>query len=357
MKLSWKHTETVHYTSYSTDMLLNQFQSDTWNQLSEDNRIALIQEMEDRSAKNEGREPAKIVSLHDEHSYGAYDELTNKIQIDVSNCSSYESLDTYIHESNHAYQSHCVDNNLRDTYDERTFGMFQAELARDSQGNLYNYEGSAPLYDLQCSEMDSNNAAVSFLISEKERYQEDLQYAAYMKERADYYHFVNDALEKNREDRMALQDKQIRNAYQEGVYSEEQYRELEQIINDKNSMDEMVLDTWSVQNAVNEVRDGLEQVKEQDMEADRAEDVGSENTETFDYAGSMEAVSAEDMDSQEMETYDYAGSMEAEFAEDMDSQEMETYDYAGSMEAGFEDAGENGQMDISSAEMGNDYSM
>ena len=145
------------YSKLSNDQLLDSFKSDNWSQMKENDRVAVIQELENRTAAEQGRESAVVVSSSKVTSYGSYNSTTNQMNINVSNISSYETLDTFAHESNHAYQTYCVNNGIG--YDEYTRNMMGVETARDQNGNLYNYARTSPQYDMQCNELDSNNKA------------------------------------------------------------------------------------------------------------------------------------------------------------------------------------------------------
>ena len=172
----------VDYSTYSKDELLDTFKTENWEKLDDENRIAIVQEMENRTAVEQGRPPAEIVSSYDVGTYGGYTSTNNQISINVSDFSSYETLDTYVHESTHAYQSHCIQTG--EGYDDHTLSMMEAEMARDEQGNLYNYARSSPEYDMQCDELDSNNKAATFMLEQRARYEHDPEYRTYIEERA-----------------------------------------------------------------------------------------------------------------------------------------------------------------------------
>lgn len=248
MKFFWipDKSEHIDYSNLSDGELLDSFKSDRWSSLDVEHRIAVVQEMENRNAADQGRKAANVVSMDDQRYYGQYNDLNNQLRIDVSNVSSYDTLDTYVHESNHAYQSHCI--RRGEGFDESTLNMMQAELARDESGWLYNYEsGKAleihngtcylvdnPKYDMQCTELDSNNKAAAFLSSQRNRYQDDAEYRAYIAERAKHFEDVNHAIEQNNDQRSAMQSQQAEKAYIRGDISEEQYRVLSQNIADDN---------------------------------------------------------------------------------------------------------------------------
>lgn len=240
MKFFWSrpardNEQQVDYSSYSKDQLLNSFKSDNWEKLSEDNKIAVLQEVENRNASEQGRPAATVVSANDANIYGSYTSTDNQIKINVSNFSSYEVLDTYVHESSHAYQSHCIETG--EGYDDHTLSMMEAEMARDERGSLYNYATTSPEYDMQCDELDSNNKAASFMLEQRARYENDPSYRAYIEERANHFNQVNSSIENNPEDRARLQNNQAYLAYVRGDITEEQYTSLSDNINNENFQD------------------------------------------------------------------------------------------------------------------------
>lgn len=262
MKFFWHNTETentkkLNYSNLLEKELLDSFKSENWAELNEEQRIAIVQELENRNADTQGREPAAVISMDDGYCYGQYDDSSGQISIDVMNFSSYETLDTYVHESNHAYQTYCIQTGHE--YDEQTLSMMQAEMARDERGFLYNYATGSPEYDMQCDELDSNNKAAVFLVSQKERYQNDPEYCAYIKERAEHFEYVNNSLHQDREQRIAMQNRQAHLAYARGDVSEEQYHILSQNINNEQYTDAVVTESYSVGEAVSKINNEFQQ--------------------------------------------------------------------------------------------------
>ncbi len=210
----------ANYARYSYDDLLNAFCSETWGQFLEENRVALVQEIENRNAAAQGRRPAEIVSNDCGGNYGEYVHSENRIYINMS-FSSYDVLDTYIHESNHAIQQQSIENGTG--YDKHTMTMLKSEMAQNERGNLYNYRTRGIANNLQCCELDSNNHAAEFLLKQRERYDHDPQYRAYIKKRAEHFVEVNTSLDNRSEARVNMQDRQSYVAYVRGDISEEEY--------------------------------------------------------------------------------------------------------------------------------------
>ena len=238
----------VDYSTYSKDELLDTFKTENWEKLDDENRIAIVQEMENRTAVEQGRPPAEIVSSYDVGTQGGYTSTNNQISINVSDFSSYETLDTYVHESTHAYQSHCIQTG--EGYDDHTLSMMEAEMARDEQGNLYNYARSSPEYDMQCDELDSNNKAATFMLEQRARYEHDPEYRTYIEERATHFSEVNSTLDNNFEDRVRLQNDQAYVAYIRGDISEDQYNSLSEKINSEEYQDPTVVQSHDVGDAI-----------------------------------------------------------------------------------------------------------
>ena len=232
------------YTFMSADELLNEMKSDNWGNLSDENKVACLQEVENRNAAAQGREAATVVSYSSAGCYGEYDKASNTIYVNMDCCSSFESLDTVIHEGNHAYQEYCIDNNVG--YDEQTRGMIGVEMARDENGYLYNYQTKSPNYDMQCDELDSNNRAADFLLKQKERYQNDQGYQSYIAGRNKHFHNVNGALENNKAERVRMQNEQLTEAFMRGDIDRAQYVSMLQKINDPNYVDPTVQESNSI---------------------------------------------------------------------------------------------------------------
>lgn len=272
MIFTWAHSqnsseekEQIDYSSFSDDQLLDQFKTENWSKLEESDRIDVIQEMENRNAAQQGREPAEVVSSSRVTSYGSYNSMNNQMNVNVNNFSSYETLDTFVHESNHAYQAHCVENGVG--YDEYTRNMMEVESMRDENGALYNYARTSPQYDMQCNELDSNNKAVEFLISESDRYKTDQEYKDYIAERDGHFKDVNYALDNYQGMRTSMQNDQAYTSYVRGDISQEQYDNLSAGINDSNYVDSTVTESHSLGDSLSDLNAELNYSNDMDSEA------------------------------------------------------------------------------------------
>lgn len=261
------------YSKLSAEQILEKFKSENWGNMDDDKRIALFQEMENRNAYFQGREPAKIAATNSDEFYGTYNNVFNRIEINVSNVSSYEALDTYVHESNHAYQTNCVENGTG--YEEHMLNMMQAETARTPQGHLYNYENDSPYYDMQCNELDSNNQAAKFLIGQKSRYANDSEYRTYIVERSNHFQKVNATMKNAKELRNAMQIEQTKRAYLNGDISEEQFLSMVQNIQNKNYEDAAAKESYLVENELVQMKDEFS--KQETMQSKNTENSNSNN--------------------------------------------------------------------------------
>lgn len=277
-----EQNEIKDYSKFSNNQLLDSFKSDNWSQMKENDRVGVIQELENRTAAEQGREPAVVVSSSRVTSYGSYNSTTNQMNINVSNFSSYETLDTFAHESNHAYQTYCVNNGIG--YDEYTRNMMGVETARDQNGNLYNYARTSPQYDMQCNELDSNNKAASFVIGEKDRYSSDPAYKDYIAERDSHFKDVNTALDNNQAMRTSMQNDQTYTSYVRGDITEETYNSLSESINDPNHVDPTVVESHTIGESLS--------LLNEELNVDINEEVAEENNSYADGVGVTENESS-----------------------------------------------------------------
>jgi hypothetical protein len=85
---------------------------EVWSELSEEERLAALQQVENTMADVQGRPPVNVTAEDmGSNSAGAFDG--NSIRINVAELQSEnvaEAVDTIVHEGRHAYQQHAVDN-------------------------------------------------------------------------------------------------------------------------------------------------------------------------------------------------------------------------------------------------------
>lgn len=281
MKFGWSSSSTQHeqnheainFSSYSNSQLIDQFNSNNWNALSADNRIGLVQEMENRTALEQGREPAMVVSSDRPGSYGSYNSLSNQMSINVNSFSSYETLDTFYHESNHAYQAHCVEKGVG--YDAHTLDMMAVENARDQNGNLYNYAQQSPFYDMQCNELDSNNKAAQSMMAHSDSFKNDPAYQSYIAERNEHFTGVNNALDNHSDMRVSMQNDQAYTSYVRGDIGQEQYENLSNNINDETFIDQTVQESYDVGSQISDLHSELSAAYGNEISSDNSIEAGN----------------------------------------------------------------------------------
>ena len=255
------HSAPPDYSGYSNAQLLDQFRGNVWHGLKEENHLAILQELEQRRAAQQGRPAASIAPERDPMLAGAYNGCSNTIWLQLGDHNSYDVLDSYIHESTHAMQEHCANNDIP-RYDEHTDTMIRIESARTGSGSLYNYAQSSHgnhNYDIQCNELDSNNQAALTLLSLKDRYGSDPEYQQYMRDREKHFAEVNDALRNEKEGREELQTRQIQNAVAHGDLSKEQAEKLTASIHNDIYTDATSRQSLGVQSRIVEFNRSVEQ--------------------------------------------------------------------------------------------------
>lgn len=240
------------YEARSESQLLDCFKTKNWERFSSDERLKILRALESEYAVRDGRTmPARIVSTGRKDQIGYYNSMSNCMGINVNDYSSYEVLDTYIHEKTHAHQANCMRNGLG--YNSELMGMMKVENARDELGNLYNYKTSTPLYDLQYSELDSNYEAAKFMLGHRNRFEKDKAYKDYISERTNHFQTVNTHLTEDYEQRKIMQNMQVETSLSRGDISRDTYFTLMDKINNKMTGDLMAIRTYDIGNKVSQL--------------------------------------------------------------------------------------------------------
>lgn len=171
----------------TNDTLLSNFRSDSWEKINDaDKRIALLQEVENRNAADQGREPCTVKKLESlTTDYGVYSGRSRTISVNINdqlvsnrgiiNNSSYEVLDTIYHEGEHAYQDKCIE--TKTGLPKTTIDMCDVENVPG------NYQGKIP-YDHCTCEVDSNNVAVNKVMDSGKLFEGDPKYSEYLEKRS-----------------------------------------------------------------------------------------------------------------------------------------------------------------------------
>ena len=224
--------ETKDYSDYSNHQLFNQFKSIHWKSKTVDEKIAILQEIENREAEEHNRPPAKVVQCYS-NNLGGYIYRTNVIEVKLVN-NQFEVLDSLFHESEHANQYRAPINEVSFSENDRKLMKIEDMTSADGYKSHYKkYENQ--LYDLMTSEIDANNAAFEKVSSLKKEYIDEKNYKKYLKDRKSYFNKVeNESNLKSSMKREALLDT-IYGAYVRNEISEKEYQDLQQLItSDKN---------------------------------------------------------------------------------------------------------------------------
>ena len=224
--------DTKDYSDYSNHQLFNQFKSIHWKNKTDDEKIAILQEIENREAEEHNRPPAKVVQIYS-NKLGGYSYGTNIIEVKLVN-NQFEVLDSLFHESEHANQYRAPINEVSFSENDRKLMKIEDMTSADGVKSHYKkYESQ--LYDLMTSEIDANNAAFEKVSSLKKEYINEKKFKEYLAGRKAYFNKVeNESNLKSSMKKEALLDT-IYGAYVRNEISEKEYQNLQQIItSDKN---------------------------------------------------------------------------------------------------------------------------
>lgn len=173
-------------SKFDDKSLLLEFKN--YETLNNQNRIDLLQELENREAIKFNRKKCIIEKENNTDNYGSFSNLGKKIYIDVDQ-DKYTVLDTYFHESKHAVQFDDIKNGkIADIKDL----IIKSELAEGKNGNLYNYHFGE--YKTLFSEIDANNYATNRMLEYGDLYSDDYRYYQYMAGREKYYQSLEQAI-------------------------------------------------------------------------------------------------------------------------------------------------------------------
>ena len=224
--------DTKDYSDYSNHQLFNQFKSIHWKNKTDDEKIAILQEIENREAEEHNRPPAKVVQIHS-NKLGGYSYGTNIIEVKLVN-NQFEVLDSLFHESEHANQYRAPINEVSFSENDRKLMRIEDMTSSDGKDSHY-FKYDKDLYDLMTSEIDANNAAFEKVSSLKKEYINEKKFKEYLAGRKAYFNKVeNDSNLKSSMKKDALLDT-IYSAFVRKEISEKEYQDLQQIINsDKN---------------------------------------------------------------------------------------------------------------------------
>lgn len=232
------------YKNVSTDELLSRFRTEEWSKLDQTERVNTFQELENRYAVEQKRPVAKIEAETNSSYYGSYSSSNNVIRINMNDGpenNSYEQLDSYYHESRHAHQHQAIKTGKG--LDETTRNMCNVEFS------ARNYVGGGPDYDIQTSEMDSNNTASNRLLEHHERYEDDPEYQKYLERRQEHFEKVNNQCETEKEHRIERQEKMTERSHSYGAISDKQASQIRKHI-DSGEIDPVVSESQEVEQKI-----------------------------------------------------------------------------------------------------------
>lgn len=114
------HMNAQEVAQLSENQLYGMFAGRNWSTLDSDTRLCLLQEVENRRAKIDGRKPLKVsvakmrpsmMGACCTHEDGSQELVLNERFVKGSRFGVHtagEALNTILHEGRHAYQSHCI---------------------------------------------------------------------------------------------------------------------------------------------------------------------------------------------------------------------------------------------------------
>ena len=248
------------YESFSDKELINNFRSENWEFLSDNQKNQTLQELENREAVKAGRKPAKVTALQGD-SYGGYNSNTETISINTNKYvglqenTSYEILDSYYHESRHACQEHAGTPQELNT-DEKSFDMIKLESMRDEGGHLYNYTNRNPYYDMQTNEMDSNTYAANKLMDNFDSFSSDKNYDKYLESRSEHFKSVNMSTQKYLSERQNMQSINADRAYKNSDISYGEYLRIKSEIN-ASGEEKVLTDSKNTEDRLNYYKENI----------------------------------------------------------------------------------------------------
>ena len=216
------------YSQYSSEKLFQQFNNENWQMLSDEEKIALFQEIENREAMLHNREPAKVVQAYGK-SYGRYFNACHIIEIRLTD-NQFEDLDTIFHESEHANQYRSPNSEVNFSKDDKKLMLLESTISSDGRTSHYTRYGS--LYQIMTSELDASNTALEKVLAEKEQFKDEEKYEFYLTNRQSYYSDLKVIISEKREEKKSALLETAESAYIRNELTEKEYTEIrENIIN------------------------------------------------------------------------------------------------------------------------------
>lgn len=283
----------VDYSKMTNEELLNQFKNENWKNISTNKqKIDLLQEVENRHAHMYGRAPARVQETSDPSLLGSYNYGYHTISIRLDE-NPYENLDSIIHEGQHANHTYASTNKMGMSSMDKMMIDLEKLPSTDHSKSHYAYYQDAnhqDLYNIYSSELNTNNTALSFLISQESRYGKDLLYQEYIIERNEHYNRIYaDLTTLSQAKKEALLETSRAN-YDNRLLNENQYRSIVSHIQGSHYVDSFE------QTAINHHQLLNEKIASMDQQNLYTEAITNENTFSSQHEMNNEANTSNDLD-------------------------------------------------------------
>lgn len=237
----------IDFRDYSSEELLHQFKTEAWDKFMDEEKISLLQEIENREAIAHNREPAKVIQTYGSD-YGGYSEMSHIIEIRLTD-NQFEDLDTLYHESEHANQSRSLSENEHYTADDKKLMLIENTTSSDGRTSHYTkYKES--LYNVMTSELDSNNTALERVVAEKEKFLDEKRYQSYLINRQNYFRKCAEEVVEKREMKKDALLETTESAYIRYELTRNELEEIQKIVSDHSNIDSCEKRTLEISEAL-----------------------------------------------------------------------------------------------------------
>ncbi len=194
----WEFTHKIHKSNkeFSLDSCIKEF--DNWSGMNDYARMQLFEKTMNSYCDSLGIKNKPKLHWDDpsdtSNFYGKYSSSENAIFIRLKNRSTkkenfdnpYKALETIIHESNHAYQNACINDNLKDEsfnkYNDQEIAWLKSESDRNSRLEDYN-------------ESDSYYKAANFVMENTKNKNNDTQLVEWAQKRSEELKKTGDSVD------------------------------------------------------------------------------------------------------------------------------------------------------------------
>ena len=303
----YHHTIKTPYANDSKEQLLLRFRSENWPH-DPDQRILIIQELENRCAKEQNR-PACVVKAEKtelgsyykgirkpalrreddgriiEETRKNFRENRNVLRVNVTDHegvrdvnNSYEMLDSCFHEGRHSQQSFA-----KKELNTDTSKMCDVEIPEGTRYYNYNYQtcaGDLPNskvlsynnhYDMMTCEMDANSHACNRMLDLKDLYKDDPKYAEYLDRRLSHFKSVNELNDTHKYSRILRQHDMVDNALERGDITVKEAKVVREKLDNRvlyNEKEPIVEDSIACENRIKNT------LKEMNYQSTQNRDIG-----------------------------------------------------------------------------------